>query len=141
MNKKKIIGYIIGGIGGYLFSHYFISPYLFGSNEEKAQQQIIKGLDEGLNILRAKLPLQVDEYSTLVAIDRRDLKVAYTYEINSALIMNSPSIDYSSQRHKENLCASLSQTLQYNIHYDFIYQDINKKFLQSIPINKELCSI
>lgn len=141
MNKKKIIGYIIGGIGGYLFSHYIISPYLFGSNEEKSQQQIINGLDEGLNILRAKLPLQVDEYSTLVAIDRRDLKVAYTYEINAAQIMNNLSLNYSSQRHKENLCASLSQTLQYNIHYDFIYQDTNKKILQSIPINKELCTI
>ena len=26
MNKKKILGYIVGIIGGYLISHYLISP-------------------------------------------------------------------------------------------------------------------
>ena len=69
MNKKKVIGYILGGIGGYIFSHYVISPYFFGSNADKVQEQITIALDEELNHLRRKLPLRIDKYSTLIAID------------------------------------------------------------------------
>ena len=139
MNKKKLIGYVIGGVFGYLLSHYVISPYLFGNNKDKIQKQITTNLDAELAHLRAKLPLQVDEYSTLIAIDRRDLNVAYTYEVNSAHILNNPSINYSTQRHKEKLCESVAQTFEYNIRYDFIYKDPNNKVLQTIPVNKDLC--
>ena len=141
MNKKKVIGYILGGIGGYIFSHYVISPYFFGSNADKVQEQITIALDEELNHSRRKLPLRIDKYSTLIAIDRRELSVAYTYELNAAQIQNSPLMNYSTQRHKENLCASVAHTFEHNIHYDFIYKDTNNQILQTIPIDKKLCRI
>lgn len=136
MNKKKILGYIIGIISGYLISHYFISPLLFKKSDAQKHAEIAQALDAELNVLRQRLPLNIDQSSTLTAIDRRDLKIAYTYEISPAVL---PTFSHASK--KAELCELMKTTFKTGVEYDYIYKDQTGNTLLSIPVNQLSCSV
>jgi hypothetical protein len=139
MNKNKIIGWCIGICGGYLLSHYLISPFIFGEKMDE-KTQLVQSLNLSIEEQRQQLPLKVDEVTTLIAIDQRDLKIAYTYKVDSAFIQNNAE-ELRRQEFRENLCQSVRKTFELDIHYDFIYKDENSHTIESFPIDKTTCSI
>lgn len=134
---KKVIGAIIGLVFGYVVSHYLITPYIFTSKEQRHTEHISKVLDQVLAEERAKIPVKIDEITTLVAVDRRDLKVAYTYEVD--LPKDDQFTAFAYQHKQKQLCQDLQQNLMQNIEYDYIYQDTNGKVLLTIPVNAQIC--
>ncbi len=136
MNKKKILAYIIGIIGGYLISHYFISPLLFKNNDAQKHDEIIQALDAELNVLRQRIPLQIERDSRLTAVDRRDLKIAYTYEISPSVLSA-----FSNSSKKAELCELMKASFKFGVEYDYIYKDQTGNTLLSIPVNQSSCSI
>lgn len=135
MNKKKILGSIIGIIGGYLISHYLISPLIF-KNKQPNQTEITQALDAELNMLRQRIPMQIEQSSTLTAVDRRDLKIAYTYEIDQSIL---PA--FSNATKKAELCELMKASFKFGIEYDYIYKNENGTTLLTIPVNQTSCSI
>lgn len=135
MNKKKILGSIIGIIGGYLISHYLISPLIF-KNKQPNQTEITQALDAELNMLRQRIPMQIEQSSTLTAVDRRDLKIAYTYEIDQSVL---PA--FSNATKKAELCELMKASFKFGIEYDYIYKNENGTTLLTIPVNQTSCSI
>ena len=135
MNKKKILGSIIGIIGGYLISHYLISPLIF-KNKQPNQTEITQALDAELNMLRQRIPMQIEQSSTLTAVDRRDLKIAYTYEIDQSVL---PA--FSNATKKAELCELMKASFKLGIEYDYIYKNENGTTLLTIPVNQTSCSI
>ena len=134
MNKKKILGYIVGIIGGYLISHYLISPLIFKS-KTPSQTEITRALDTELDSLRHKLPLHIEQGSTLTAVDRRDLNIAYTYEISPSVL---PA--FANQTKKSELCELMKASFKVGVKYDYIYKDASGNILHSIPVNETTCS-
>ncbi|RZG78464.1 hypothetical protein EXE10_17885 [Acinetobacter sp. WCHAc060033] len=135
MNKKKILGSIIGIIGGYLISHYLISPLIF-KNKQPNQTEITQALDAELNMLRQRIPMQIEQSSTLTAVDRRDLKIAYTYEIDQSVL---PA--FSNATKKAELCELMKASFKLGVEYDYIYKNENGTTLLTIPVNQTSCSI
>ncbi|RZG74785.1 hypothetical protein [Acinetobacter sp. WCHAc060025] len=135
MNKKKILGSIIGIIGGYLISHYLISPLIF-KNKQPNQTEITQALDTELNMLRQQIPMQIEQSSTLTAVDRRDLKIAYTYEIDQSVL---PA--FSNATKKAELCELMKASFKFGVEYDYIYKNENGTTLLTIPVNQTSCSI
>ena len=135
MNKKKILGYIIGVIGGYLISHYLISPLIF-KNKTPKHTEITQALDAELDILRQRIPMRIEQSSTLTAVDRRDLKVAYTYEIDQSVL---PAFSNASK--KAELCDLMKASFKLGVEYDYIYKNENGNILLIIPINQTSCSV
>lgn len=135
MNKKKILGSIIGVIGGYLISHYLISPLIF-KNKQPNQTEITQALDTELNMLRQQIPMQIEQSSTLTAVDRRDLKIAYTYEIDQSVL---PA--FSNATKKAELCELMKASFKFGVEYDYIYKNENGTTLLTIPVNQTSCSI
>lgn len=135
MNKKKILGSIIGVIGGYLISHYLISPLIF-KNKQPNQTEITQALDAELNMLRQRIPMQIEQSSTLTAVDRRDLKIAYTYEIDQSVL---PA--FSNATKKAELCELMKASFKFGVEYDYIYKNESGTILLTIPVNQTSCSI
>lgn len=135
MNKKKILGSIIGIIGGYLISHYLISPLIF-KNKQPNQTEITQALDAELNMLRQRIPMQIEQSSTLTAVDRRDLKIAYTYEIDQSVL---PA--FSNATKKAELCELMKASFKFGVEYDYIYKNESGTILLTIPVNQTSCSI
>ena len=135
MNKKKILGYIIGVIGGYLISHYLISPLIF-KNKTPKHTEITQALDAELDILRQRIPMRIEQSSTLTAVDRRDLKVAYSYEIDPSVFPT-----FSNIRKKAELCELMKASFKFGVEYDYIYKNESGTTLLTIPVNQTSCSI
>ncbi|AXQ23136.1 hypothetical protein BEN71_14085 [Acinetobacter wuhouensis] len=135
MNKKKILGSIIGIIGGYLISHYLISPLIF-KNKQPNQTEITQALDAELNMLRQRIPMQIEQSSTLTAVDRRDLKIAYTYEIDQSVL---PA--FSNATKKAELCELMKASFKFGVEYDYIYKNESGTTLLTIPVNQTSCTI
>ncbi|AYO55218.1 hypothetical protein [Acinetobacter wuhouensis] len=131
MNKKKILGSIIGIIGGYLISHYLIFK-----NKQPNQTEITQALDAELNMLRQRIPMQIEQSSTLTAVDRRDLKIAYTYEIDQSVL---PA--FSNATKKAELCELMKASFKFGVEYDYIYKNESGTTLLTIPVNQTSCSI
>lgn len=138
--NKTFIGAVIGLIIGYLVSHYLISPFIFGTKADRQAAQLSKALDCVLDQERASIPLQVDEITKLIAVDRRDFKVAYTYSVDLNMRGSQPSDPEIFQKQKQ-LCQNVNQNLIQGIEYDYIYKDLDGNIFLTIPVNPKVCFI
>lgn len=140
LTSKKFIGAVIGLIVGYLVSHYLISPFIFGTKADRQSAQLSKSLDQVLDQERTSIPLKIDEITTLIAADRRNLKVAYTYIVDLNIRGSQLSDPEISQKQKQ-LCQNVNQNLIQGIEYDYIYKDMNGNIFLTIPVNPKVCFI
>lgn len=138
--NKKLIACIIGASFGYLFTHYLISPFIFGTKGDEKTTTILTALDQVLDQERASIPLKVDELTTLIAVDRRDFKVAYIYSVDIETGESKPSTADIAQKQKK-LCQGLNQNLLHNIEYDYIYKDRYGNIFLTVPVNSKVCFI
>ena len=136
---KTIIGAVIGLIGGYLISHYMVSPFLFGSPQSK-QDTLLEAIQQEIQAEKNQLPLRIDEHTTLISVDQRDLHIAYTYTLNDVPNEQNSYLEFSKEKTKQ-LCTTLKSGLAMDIKYDYFYRDQSGQPLFSFPINKDACSI
>lgn len=105
-------------------------------NKQPNQTEITQALDAELNMLRQRIPMQIEQSSTLTAVDRRDLKIAYTYEIDQSVL---PA--FSNATKKAELCELMKASFKFGVEYDYIYKNESGTTLLTIPVNQTSCSI
>lgn len=138
MNKKKILGYVIGIISGYIFAHYFLAPFIFKNkaSDLPKQNEVIQVLDNEINSLRHQLPLSIGQDSILTTVERKDLNITYTYEIEPKMLAA-----FSKASKKAELCELMKVNFSVGIQYDYVYKDADGNILLSLPVNEASCSL